>query len=153
MKGNPQGGRRQQKEREGPLRPLRGHLPIGEADSRLGKVKLGGALGAFLLQRPPNPQMRLKDKAFRHLRMAAKGAALGSRRLLKKAGENFAYATVQRAKTLLMQPCSERKLCLCSRAAGENFAMAAPRAGESPSYLLGLPIPDAVEAPEPRLGQ
>ena len=42
------------------------------------------------MQRPPNPQMRLKDKAFRHLRMAAKGAALGSRRLLKKAGENFA---------------------------------------------------------------
>ena len=41
------------------------------------------------MQRPPNPQMRLKDKAFRHLRMAAKGAALGSRRLLKKAGENF----------------------------------------------------------------
>ena len=33
--------------------------------------------------------MRLKHGAFRHLRMAAKGAALGTRRLLKKAGENF----------------------------------------------------------------
>ena len=44
------------------------------------------------MQRPPNPQMRLKYRAFRHLRMAAKGAALGSRRLLKKAGDNFALA-------------------------------------------------------------
>ena len=33
--------------------------------------------------------MRLKHGAFRHLRMAAKGAALGTRRLLKKVGENF----------------------------------------------------------------
>ena len=41
------------------------------------------------MQRPPDPQMRLKHGAFRHLRMAAKGAALGTRRLLKKADENF----------------------------------------------------------------
>ena len=33
--------------------------------------------------------MRLKHGAFRHLRMAAKGAALGTRRLLKKVDENF----------------------------------------------------------------
>ena len=33
--------------------------------------------------------MRLKHGAFRHLRMAAKGAALGTRHLLKKVDENF----------------------------------------------------------------
>ena len=33
--------------------------------------------------------MRLKHGAFRHLRMAAKGAALGIRHLLKKVDENF----------------------------------------------------------------
>ena len=38
--------------------------------------------------------MRLKHGAFRHLRMAAKGAALGTRRLLKKAGENFTLKKV-----------------------------------------------------------
>ena len=92
MKGNPQGGRRQQKERECPLRPLRGHLPIGEAAHRLAKVQKRGALGAFLLQRPPNPQMRLKYGAFRWLRPAAKGSALRTRHLLKKVDENFLIA-------------------------------------------------------------
>ena len=100
MKGNPQGGRGQQKEREGPLRPLRGHLPIGEADKHLAKAQKRGALGAFLLQRPPNPQMRLKYRAFRHLRMAAKGAALGSRHLLKKVDENFVDADPRAAAPL-----------------------------------------------------
>ena len=33
--------------------------------------------------------MRLKHGAFRHLRMAAKGAALGTRHLLKPVDENF----------------------------------------------------------------
>ena len=50
-------------------------------------------MGAFLLQRPPNPQMRLKYGAFRHLRMAAKGRRpLDSRHLLKKVDENFLIA-------------------------------------------------------------
>ena len=35
--------------------------------------------------------------------MAAKGAAFGIRHLLKKVDENFTYAAVQRAKTLLGQ--------------------------------------------------
>ena len=50
--------------------------------------------------------MRLKHGAFRHLRMAAKGAALGTRRLLKPAGENFTL-----------------------KKAGENFEITAGAAG------------------------
>ena len=44
------------------------------------------------MQRPPNPQMRLKYGEFRHLRMAAKGSALRTRHLLKKVDENFLIA-------------------------------------------------------------
>ena len=38
--------------------------------------------------------MRLKHGAFRHLRMAAKGAALGTCHLLKKVDENFTLEKV-----------------------------------------------------------
>ena len=50
--------------------------------------------------------MRLKHGAFRHLRMAAKGAALGTRHLLKKVDENFTL-----------------------KKAGENFEITAGAAG------------------------
>ena len=75
--------------REGPLRPLAGPPPHRGGRQPLSKEKKRGALGAFLLQRPPNPQMRLKYGVFRHLRMAAKGSALRTRHLLKKVDENF----------------------------------------------------------------
>ena len=45
--------------------------------------------GFSLAKSPQTPQMRLKHGAFRHLRMAAKGAALGTRHLLEKVDENF----------------------------------------------------------------
>ena len=57
------------------------------------RVQKREALGGFSLAKSPQtPQMRLKHGAFRHLRMAAKGSALRTRRLLKKAGENFLIA-------------------------------------------------------------
>ena len=77
------------------------HLPIGEAVCRLDKRKKEGPWGPFSCKGPQTPQIRLKYGAFRWLRPAAKGAAFGIRHLLEKVDENFAWAAVRRAKTLL----------------------------------------------------
>ena len=53
--------------------------------------------------------MRLKHGAFRHLRMAAKGAALGTRRLLKPAGENFEMGHLSAPQSLRAATTGEHK--------------------------------------------
>ena len=95
-----------------------------------------GRIGEPLARVPRTPPELLNDKGFRPLRRAAKGAAFGIRRLLKKAGENFACAAL-RATAPLQQPAQRarvpagaaplekggRKLYLCSRAVDENFVL------------------------------
>ena len=77
------------------------HLPHGEATAAR-RVRKREALGGFSLAKSPQtPQMRLKHGAFRHLRMAAKGAALGSRHLLEKVDENFWNAPQAKARAAL----------------------------------------------------
>ena len=53
--------------------------------------------------------MRLKHGAFRHLRMAAKGAALGTRHLLKKVDENFGMGHLSAPQGLRAATTGERK--------------------------------------------
>ena len=53
--------------------------------------------------------MRLKHRAFRHLRMAAKGAALGTRRLLEKVDENFGTGRLSAPQGLRAATTGERK--------------------------------------------
>ena len=73
----------------GPPPALRATSPTGRP-STAKRVRKREALGGFSLAKSPQtPQMRLKHGVFRHLRMAAKGAALGTRHLLKKVDENF----------------------------------------------------------------
>ena len=53
--------------------------------------------------------MRLKHGAFRHLRMAAKGAALGTRHLLKKVDENFGMGRLSAPQGLRAATTGEHK--------------------------------------------
>ena len=74
------------------------------------RVQKREVLGGFSLAKSPQtPQMRLKHGAFRHLRMAAKGAALGTRRLLKPVDENFGMGRLSAPQGLRAATTGEHK--------------------------------------------
>ena len=137
-----------------PSGPCGATSPSGRPFPAWEKWNWEGPWGPFSCKGPQTLQIRLKYGVFRHLRMAAKGAAFGIRHLLKKVDENFAYEAL-RATAPPQQPAQRarvpagaaplekggRKLYLRS-AAGENLTRAAPAGREKiPSAVRRTPPP------------